>query len=133
MKVTKTDNSFWVSADTLTAFAIAIIQDMHTTVYDQFCTYYQTAHNQATLETPNKAKQLMNSHYNIVLLANNEQLVNAVTPTKSQPAPDSLGTDANQMRLKTLITTKVLHSLSITADTDQNGKPSVTGCALPIQ
>ena len=62
------DNSLRVSADTLTAFAIVIIQDTHNTVYDQMETYYQTAHNQATVETPHKAKQLMNSHYNMALL-----------------------------------------------------------------
>ena len=53
-----------VPADTLMAFAIAIIQDTHNTVYDQTQTYYQMVHNQATIETPHKAKQLMNSHYN---------------------------------------------------------------------
>ena len=53
------------------------------------------AHNQAMVETSHKAKQLMNSHYNIALLANYEQVVNAVTYTKSQPSPESPGTDTN--------------------------------------
>ena len=69
------DNSLRVSADTLMAFAIAIIQDTHNTVYNQMCTYYIMVHNQVTVETPHKAKQLMNSHYNIALLADYEQVV----------------------------------------------------------
>ena len=39
------------------------------------------AHNQATVETPHKAKQLMNSHYIIALLVEYEQVVNAMTNT----------------------------------------------------
>ena len=85
---TELDSSLRVSADTLTAFTIAIIQDTHNAVYDDMRTYYQTAHNQATLKMLQRMHQLMNSHYNIALLADFEQVVNASPNTKSQPASD---------------------------------------------
>ena len=88
------------------AFAIVIIQDTHNAVYEQMRTYYQTAHNQAMVETPQKAQQLINSHYNIALLVDFEQVVNATPNTKSQSTPDTPGANINQIQLKTKVTTK---------------------------
>ena len=97
----------WVSADTLTAFPIAIIQDTHNAVYDEMRTYHQMAHNQATIEMPQRVQQLMNSHYNIALLADYKQVINALPTSKSKSASDTFGTNANQTKFKSPIITKV--------------------------
>ena len=52
-----------MSADTLTTVAIAVIPDTHNLVYEHLKTSYQTAHNQATLETPQCAEQPKQDYY----------------------------------------------------------------------
>ena len=105
-----------------------VIQDTHNIVYDQMRTYYQTVHNQATVETPQRAQQLMNSHYNIALLVDYKQVVNAEMHTKSQPSPDTPGTDSDQTKLKEPATNKDQTTLSFAKDTVNNHKP-----VLPLQ
>ena len=96
-------------------------------------TYYQMAHNQAITETPHKAKQSINSHYNIALLADYEQVVNAMTDTKSQSSPDTPGANTDQTKPKTLVMSQDLSSMPFTEDTDTCYKPSLTGHVLPLQ
>ena len=127
------DDSLRVSADTLTAFVIAIIQDTHNAVYDQMCTYYQIAHNQATVETLHKAQQLMNSHYNIALLTKTEQTIDAATDTKLKSTADITQTNTDNTQLKALVASQVSHSLPPTENTDNSNKSSITGRVLPIQ
>ena len=94
--------------------------------------YYQTAHNQATVETPYKAKQLMNSHYSIALLAKYEQVVNAMTDTKPQPSPDPPGTNTDKTKPKTTVASHALYSPSLGENTQTGYKPTVTGHFLPL-
>ena len=80
-----------------------------------------------------KAKQLMNSHYNIALLAEYEQVVNAVTDRKSQPSPDPHGTNTDQTKPKTPVASQISNSLSLGENTKTSYKPSVTGHVSPLQ
>ena len=127
------DNSLRVSANTLTTFAIAIIQDTHNAVYDQMRTYYQMAHYQATVETPYRVQQSMNNHYNIALLAECEQLIDATPDTKSKSSFNAARTNADNTQLKMPVKALISHSLPSAENTDTSNKPSVTGCVSPVQ
>ena len=75
----------------------------------------------------------MNSHFNIALLADYEQGVNAEMHTNSKSSPDTSGTNTDQTTPKELSTSQDQTAPSFTEDTANNHKPSVTGCVLPLQ
>ena len=52
------------------AYTIAVVQNSQTLQYDQMHVALQTAQNQASLETPLRAEQLMTTHFNLAVLAN---------------------------------------------------------------
>ena len=60
----------YVTRNTLTAYTIAIVQNAQAVQYDQMHVALQTARNQASLETPVKAEELMTAHFNLAVLAN---------------------------------------------------------------
>ena len=53
---------------TLTAYTIAIVQNSQVLQYDQMHTALQTARNQASLETPLRAEELLMAHFNLAVL-----------------------------------------------------------------
>ena len=63
----QTDN-FVVSKYTLVAYTIAVIQQTLDYHFGQISIVYQSAHNSATLDTPSRAEDLANEHFNIALL-----------------------------------------------------------------
>ena len=75
----------------------------------------------------------MNSHYNIALLADYEQGVNAEMHTNSKSSPETSGTNTDQTTPKELSTSQDQTAPSFTEDTANNHKPGVTGCVLPLQ
>ena len=54
--------------NTLTAYTIAIVQNSQALQYDQMHTALQTARNQASLETPLRAEELLMAHFNLAVL-----------------------------------------------------------------
>ena len=52
----------------MTAYTIAIVQNSQALQYDQLHTALQTARNQASLETPLRAEELLTAHYNLAIL-----------------------------------------------------------------
>ena len=66
----QTDNmaNFIVSKDTLVAYTISVIQQTLDYHFGQMSIVYQSAHNSATHDTPSRAKQIANKHFNIALL-----------------------------------------------------------------
>ena len=66
----QTDNTanFIVSKDTLVAYTIAVIQQTLDYHFGQMSIVYQSAHNSAMQDTPSRAEQLANEHFNIALL-----------------------------------------------------------------
>ena len=54
--------------NTLTAYTIAIVQNSQALQYDQMHTALQTARNQASLETPLRAEELLTAHFNLAVL-----------------------------------------------------------------
>ena len=63
-------NTLYVTKNTLTAYTIAIVQNAQALQYDQMHVALQTARNQASLETPLRAEELMTAHFNLVVLSN---------------------------------------------------------------
>ena len=52
----------------MTAYTIAIVQNSQALQYDQIHTALQTARNQASLETPLRAEELLKAHFNLAVL-----------------------------------------------------------------
>ena len=61
---TDTCDSLYVTKNTLTAYTIAIVQNSQALQYDQMHAALQTARNQASLETPLRAEELLTAHFN---------------------------------------------------------------------
>ena len=62
----KTDscNTLYITKNALTAYTIAIVQNVQALQYDQMHVALQTARNQASLETLLRADELMTTHFN---------------------------------------------------------------------
>ena len=63
-------DTLYVTKNTLVAYTIAVVQNLQTLQYDQMHVALQTAQNQASLETPLQVEQLMTTHFNLAVLAN---------------------------------------------------------------
>ena len=67
---TDTCDTLYVSKNTLTAYTIAIVQNAQALQYHQMHVALQMARNQASLETPLRAEELMTAHFNLAVLSN---------------------------------------------------------------
>ena len=65
---TDTCDTLYVTKNTLTVYTIAIVQNSQALQYDQVHTALQTARNQASLETPLRAEELLTAHFNLAIL-----------------------------------------------------------------
>ena len=65
---TDTCDTLYVKKNTLTAYTIAIVQNSQALQYNQMHTALQTARNQASLETPLRAEELLTAHFNLAVL-----------------------------------------------------------------
>ena len=82
----------------MTAYTIAIVQNSQALQYDQMHAALQTARNQASLETPLRADELLTAHFNLAVLEDQKDFdispdaqKPAVTPQEAEPsasAPD---------------------------------------------
>ena len=70
----QTDNTehFYVSKDTILAYTIAVVQNTQAYHFGQMSVVFQTAQNKAALETPSRAEEFTNEHFNIRLLTDKE-------------------------------------------------------------
>ena len=65
---TDTCDTLYIMKNTLTAYTIAIVQNSQALQYDQMHAALQTARNQASLETPLRAEELLTAHFNLAIL-----------------------------------------------------------------
>ena len=65
---TDTCDMLYVMKNTLTTYTIAIVQNSQALQYDQMDTALQRARNQASLETPLRAEELLTAHFNLAVL-----------------------------------------------------------------
>ena len=63
-------DTLYVTKNTLVAYTITVVQNSQTLQYDQMHVALQMAQNQASLETPLRAEQLMTAHFNLAVLSN---------------------------------------------------------------
>ena len=80
---TDTCDTLYVTKNTLTTYTIAIVQNSQALQYDQMHTALQTARNQASLETPLRAEELLTAHFNLAFLEDQKDT------DKSPPAQKS--------------------------------------------
>ena len=67
----------------MTAYTIAIVQNLQALQYDQMHTALQTARNQASLETPLRAEELLTAHFNLAVLEDQKDINNSPDVQKS--------------------------------------------------
>ena len=77
------------------AYTIAVVQNSQTLQYDQMHVALQMAQNQASLETPLRAEQLMTTHFNLAVLSN-ETKTNETTDAQK---PETTTVDAEPSTL----------------------------------
>ena len=73
----------YVMKNTLTAYTIAIVQNSQALQYDQMHTALQTARNQASLETPLRAEELLMAHFNLAILGDQKATDKSIDAPKS--------------------------------------------------
>ena len=81
-------NTLYVTKNTLTAYTIAIVQNAQALQYDQMHVALQTARNQASLEIPLRAEELMTAHFNLAVLSNETDITK--TPDAQKPEATTL-------------------------------------------
>ena len=84
-------DTLYVSKNTLTAYTIAIVQNAQALKYDQMHVALQMARNQASLETPLRAEELMTAHFNLAVLSNETDI--SKMPDAQKPEATNLDTD----------------------------------------
>ena len=84
-------NTLYVSKNTLTAYTIAIVQNTQALQYDQMQVALQTARNQASLEMPIQAEELMTTHFNLAVLSNEKDFTKM--PDAKKPEATTLDAD----------------------------------------
>ena len=76
-------DTLYITKNTLAAYTIAIVQNAQALQYDQMHVALQTARNQASLETPLRAEELMTAHFNLAVLSNETDI--NTTPDAQKP------------------------------------------------
>ena len=84
-------NTLYLTKNTLTAYTIAIVQNAQALQYDQMHIALQTARNQASLEMPLRAEELMTAHFNLVVLLNETD----INKTLDAQKPEATTLDAD--------------------------------------
>ena len=84
-------DTLYVTNNTLTAYTIAIVQNAQALQYDQMHVVLQTGRNQASLEMPLRAEELMTAHFNLTVLSN-ETDINKM-PNAQKPEATTLNAD----------------------------------------
>ena len=83
-------DTLYITKSALTAYTIAIVQNTQALQYDQMHLALQTARNQASLETPLRADELLTAHFNLAVLSNETD----VNKTSDAQKPEATTLDA---------------------------------------
>ena len=101
---TDTCDTLYIMKKTLTTYTIAIVQNSQALQYNQMHTALQTAGNQASLETPLRAEELLTAHFNLAILEDqkdNDKSPDAQKSTdNTQDAEPSASAPDEQMYIK---------------------------------
>ena len=115
---------FYVSKDTILAYTIAVVQNTRAYHFGQMSVVFQTAQNKAALETPSRAEEFINEHFNIRLLTDKE---NYTGPPNAQAHKRKASVDATPTNLTQEIVPKVVEP----SDSTPNQKSQPTGTVPP--
>ena len=88
---TDTCDTLYVTKNTLTAYTIAIVQNSQALQYDQMHSVLQTARNQASLEMPFRAEELLAAHFNLAVLEDQKDI--EISPDAPKPATTTQDTE----------------------------------------
>ena len=123
---TDTCDTLYVMKNTLTAYTIAIVQNSQALQYDQMHSALQMARNQASLEMPLRAKELLTAHFNLAVLVDQKDIDishDAQKPaTTTQDAEPSASAPDEQTYIKIP---------SRYADNSASRRPHPTGAVAP--
>ena len=81
---TDTCDTLYITKNTLTAFTIAIVQNVQALQYDQMHAALQTGRNQSSLKTPLRAEELLTAHFNLAVLED-KTITNTSPDAKKSP------------------------------------------------
>ena len=122
----QTDNTehFYVSKETILAYTIAVVQNTQAYHFGQMSVVFQTAQNKAALETPSRAEEFTNEHFNIKLLTDKE---NYTGPPNAQAHKRKASVDATP----TNPTQETIPKVVEPSDSMPNQKSQPTGTVPP--
>ena len=115
---------FYISKDTILAYTIAVVQNTQAYHFGQMSVVFQTAQNKATLETPSRAEEFTNEHFNIQLLTDKE---NYKGPLNAQANKRKASQDATP----TNPTQETIPKVVEPSDSVPSQKPQPTGTVPP--
>ena len=78
-----TCDTLYITKNTLTVYTIAIVQNSQALQYNQMHTALQTARNEASLETPIRAEELLTAHFNLAVLEDHKATDKSTDALKS--------------------------------------------------
>ena len=89
---------FYVSKDNILAYTIAVVQNTQAHHFGQMSIVFQTAQNKSALETPSRAEELLNEHFNIRLLTDKENYTGPLNAQahKTKASVDTTPTNPTQ-------------------------------------
>ena len=83
---TDTCDTLYITKNTLTAYTIAVVQNVQALQYDQMHAALQTGRNQSSLKTPLRAEELLTAHFNLAVLE--DKTITDTTPN-AKKSPDN--------------------------------------------
>ena len=81
---TDTCDTLYITKNTLTAYTIAVVQNVQALQYDQMHAALQTGRNQSSLKTPLRAEELLTAHFNLAVLED-KTLTDTTPDAKDSP------------------------------------------------
>ena len=107
-------------------YTIAIVQNSQALQYDQMHSALQTARNQASLETPLRAEELLTTHFNLAVLADQKDV--DISPDAQKPAATTQDaeTSASAPDEQTYVKIPSRH-----AENSASRRPHPTGVVVP--
>ena len=98
---TDTCETIYVTKDTLVAYTIAVVQNTQSLKFEQMQVALQTVHNQASIETPLTADNLMTAHFNLALLTDNLPTIQSTHAKEPEAATAHPSTSASEQDQET--------------------------------
>ena len=124
---TDTCDTLYITKNTLTVYTISIVQNSQVLQYDQMHTALQTARNQASLETPLRAEELLTAHFNLAVLGDQKDTDKSPDAQKSTDNTQDAELSASVPDEQTYIKIP-----SHYAENSATRRPHPTGVVAPI-